>query len=296
MRFMKFLFSMFLVCAVTIGWNFKAEALTVRGYAPIVKGNEDQARIWAIRNAHTMAFAITEDVPTDDLPRIIRFTVLDDILDNRSDDYITVNKMIKDRSEGEYYAVEMDVTVDKERLRETARSLRDQVKEVNGNPNRDKIQVSIVDKTKDGYVFDNMITYYIGTKFNVTGYAYDSNSEVTDCLIKNATDKNFGDKVRDFAIMDRNNEVVYFYGVLEKKSVEKLPNGLYKVVAHLNFNSGVFEDPSITSKLDTDLTGYAETPEIAGGLVRVRGAAMAVDAFNTRIMTELDDIELQSVD
>ncbi len=295
MKFFKMFFSVFLMCGLIFGMSFKAEALEVRGHAPILNGNENTAKNEAVRNAITQAFAVTEKVSPEDLPRIMRFSILADILENRRDDYVTINKYIEDKADNGVYSVVLDVTVNSEELRETARGVREQVKNVNANPNRDKVQISIVDNVKGNYVYDDMMTYFLDGKFNLAGYAYDNSTEVTACLIKNVTDPNFGAKVRDFALENHDNEIAFFYGILNTKSVEKLKNGLYKATIHANFSAGSFEMGNI-ERYERDSVGVAETEAVAVGLAKVRVTSACMEAFTEQAIMDFDSILTETVD
>ena len=226
----------FAVCFVLAGSISPAEALVVKGLAPIVNGDIATAKKEARRQAMREAVESAAGVHVQSETEVANFMVVKDEISIKSDGYVTVNKIISEGPKGDIYYMELDVTASTEKIRQFAQDIKSQLDaNVNDSNARGGIITAVVQKNPDGpYSYDTEMGTYLDAKLRFAGFKASPNDNVSNYLLSHASDSDVSLKARVVARENRESQNALMRGVLEIESVEKSGN-FYEAVVKTSF-------------------------------------------------------------
>ena len=232
----QFFLFMFAVGMILSGSISPAEAVIVKGYAPIVNGDIEGAKKEARKQAMREAVEAEAGVHVQSTTEVANFEVVKDEIVLKSDGYITINRVVKEENQGNIFYVELDITASTERIRQFAQDLKSQLDaNVNESNSRGGIMVAVVQKNPGGsYSYDPTIGDYLNAKLKLVGFKAVTNDSVVQYLIYHATDPDVRIKARAIAKENREVENALLRGVLDIESVRKV-NGLYEATINASF-------------------------------------------------------------
>lgn len=114
----------FAICTILTSSISPAEAVVVKGFAPIVNGDIDGAKKEARKQAMRDAVEAVAGVKVTSTTEVANFMVVKDEIVLKSDGYITINRVISEEVRGDIFFVELDVNASTERIRQFAQDLR----------------------------------------------------------------------------------------------------------------------------------------------------------------------------
>ena len=236
---MKRCFEIFLltlaVCFIVCGFNSPAEAVIVKGMAPIVT-DIDSAKKEARRQAMREAVEAALGVHVQSTTEVANMMVVKDEISLKSDGYVTINRVIAEESRGDIFYVELDVNASADRIRTFAQDLKAQLDaNVNDSNARGGIMSAVVQKNYGGsYSYDGQIGDYLNAKLKFVGLKPLTNDNVVNYLVYHATDPDVRVKARAIAKENREAENALLRGVLAEESVRKV-KGVYEATVHASF-------------------------------------------------------------
>lgn len=234
---LKFFVLTFAVCAFFVETISPAEAVVVKGYAPIVNGDIDGAKKEARKQAMREAVEAAVGVHVQGTTEVANFMLVKDEISVKSDGYVTINRIIKEEAKGEIFYVELDVNASAEKIRTFAQDLKSQIDaNVNDSNSRGGIMTAVVLKNTDGsYSSDTTFGNYMNAKLEqIGGFRATPNDTVKEYLLYHAGDPDVSLKARAIARDNREEENALLRGVLEISSVKKV-NGVYEATVHASF-------------------------------------------------------------
>lgn len=235
-----FLTSFFLpaliICVTIFSANPSAEAVIIKGYAPIFNGDMDGARKEARKQAMRDAIEAVAGVHVQSTTEVANMMVVKDEIVLKSDGYITINRVIKEEARGNIFYVELDINASTEKIRQFAQDLKSQLDaNVNESNSRGGIMVAIVQKNSDGsYSYTPEMGDYLNAKLKFVGLKPVTNDNVLNYLIYHSKDPDVRIKARAVAKENRESENALMRGVLEVESVKKV-SGLYEAIVNASF-------------------------------------------------------------
>ncbi|MBR1647876.1 MAG: flagellar assembly protein T N-terminal domain-containing protein [Selenomonadaceae bacterium] len=232
----KFFVLTFAVCAFFVGTISPAEAVIVKGYAPIVNGDIDGAKKEARKQAMREAVEAAVGVHVQSTTEVANFMVVKDEISLKSDGYVNINRVIKEEVRGEIFYVELDVEASAQRIREFAQDLKSQLDaNVNDSNSRGGIMVAVTQKNLSGtYNYTPEFSDYINAKLKQVGLRAVTNDNVVNYLINNYSAPDVRIRARAIANQFREEENALLRGVLSEESVRKV-NGVYEATVHASF-------------------------------------------------------------
>ena len=230
-------FITFVVCIVLVGSISPAEAIIVKGLAPIsgddIEGARKEARKQALRDAVEAVVGVRVQSETE----VANMMVVKDEISVKSDGYITIRKVISEGRNGNIYYMELDVDASAEKIRTFAQDLQSQVAaNVSDSNSRGGIMVAVVKKDlgASAYSYDSQIGDYLNAKLKFVGFNTVTNDEVVSYLLNHANDPDVRIKSRAIAKGLNRQENALLRGVLVMDSVKKV-NGFYEAVVNTSF-------------------------------------------------------------
>lgn len=227
----------FAVCFVLASSISPAEAIVVKGLAPIVNGDISGAKKEARKQALREAVEAAAGVHVQSETEVANFMVVKDEISLKADGYVTINKIISEGQKGDIYYMELDVTASTERIRQFAQDLESQIRaNVNDSNARGGIMVAVVEKKygASSYTYDPKIGDYLNQKLKFVGFDAVTNDEVVQYLMYHANDPEVRIKARAIAKGLNRQENALLRGVLEIDSVKK-NGGFYEAVVNTSF-------------------------------------------------------------
>ena len=234
--FTKIFLLMFALCMILIGSNSRAEAIIVKGYAPIINGDIAGAKKEARNRAMREAVEAEVGVHIQSETEVANLMVVKDEIVTKSDGYVNINKVIKEEAQGNIFYVELDITASAEKIRQFAQDLKSQLDaNVNDSNSRGGIMVAVVEKSPGGsYHYDPTIGDYLNSKLKLVGFKALTNDNVVKYLLYHATDPDVRIKARAIAKENREAENALLRGVLDVESVVK-DKELYEATINASF-------------------------------------------------------------
>ena len=214
-----------------------AEAMIVKGYAPIINGDIDGAKREARKQAMREAVEAIVGIHVQSTTEVANMMVVKDEIALKSDGYITINKVIVEEVRDNIFFVELDVNASAEKIRSFSQDLKSQLDaNVNDSNSRGGIMVAVVQKSSgaSSYSYDPTMGDYLNAKLKLVGFQAVTNDNVVNYLIYHATDADVRVKARAVAKENRESENALLRGVLNVESVRKI-NGLYEAVVNVSF-------------------------------------------------------------
>lgn len=225
----------FAICTILAGSISPAEAVVVKGFAPIVNGDIDGAKKEARKQAMRDAVEAVAGVKVTSTTEVANFMVVKDEIVLKSDGYITINRVISEEVRGDIFFVELDVNASTERIRQFAQDLKAQLDaNVNDSNSRGGIMTAVIEKNRGAYSYSPEFGDYLNAKLKLVGFSAVTNDNVVDYLIYHASDPDVRLKARARAKETRESENALLRGVLDVESVKK-SGGVYEAVVNASF-------------------------------------------------------------
>lgn len=229
----------FAVSMVLVGSISPAEAIVVKGLAPITNEDIEGARKEARRQAMREAVEAVAGVHVQSRTDVANMMVVKDEISLKSDGYIVVNKVISEGRKGNIYCIELDVDISTEKIRQFAQDLKSQVDaNLTDSNSRSGIMVAVVKKDfgSSSYSYDSQIGDYLNAKLRFVGFNAVTNDNVVNYLVSHANDPDVRIKARAIAKdpLNREETNALLRGVLEIDSVKKV-GGFYEAVVNTSF-------------------------------------------------------------
>lgn len=233
---LKFFVLTFAVCAFFVETISPAEAVVVKGYAPIVNGDIDGAKKEARKQALREAVEAAVGVHVQGTTEVANFMLVKDEISVKSDGYVTINRVIKEEAQGEIFYVELDVNASADKIRTFAQDLKSQLDaNVNDSNSRGGIMTAVVLKNLSGtYSYTPEFGDYLNAKLKQVGLRAVSNDNVVNYLINNPSAPDVRIRARAIANQNREEENALLRGVLAEESVRKV-NGVYEATVQASF-------------------------------------------------------------
>ena len=224
------------ICAGFIISSSPAEAIVVKGFAPIVNGDIDGAKKEARKQAMREAVEAVAGVHVQSATEVANFMVVKDEISIKSDGYITINQVISQGSQGDIYYVELDVTASVEKIREFSQDIKSQLDaNVNESNSRGGIIVAVVQKDRSGsYSYEPTMGDYLNAKLKLIGFKALTNDNVVQYLIHHGADPDVRIRARAIAKEYREAENALLRGVLNVESVSKVDK-VYEATVNASF-------------------------------------------------------------
>lgn len=236
----KFFTLIFFTLAILASSNSLAEAVVVKGYAPIENMDVASARKEARKQALRAAVEAVVGVYVQSETEVADLMVVKDEISVKSDGYVTINKVLVEEARGNIFYVELDVEASAEKIRTFAQDLKSQIDaNVNDSNSRGGIMLAVVQKNPNGsYSYETTMGIYLNEKLKLVGFKPVPNDYVSQYLLNHATDPDVSLKARALAreTRDSTNEIAnaILRGVLEIESVKKV-SGVYEAVVKASF-------------------------------------------------------------
>ena len=232
----KIFLLMFAICAVLASSTSPAEAIVVKGFAPIVNGDIDGAKKEARKQAMRDAVEAVAGVHVQSETEVADFMVVKDEISVKSDGYITINKVISEGPQGNIYHVELDINASVERIRQFSQDIKSQLDaNVNESNSRGGIMVAVVQRDRGGaYTYEPTMGDYLNAKLKFIGFKAMTNDNVVQYLIHHGGDSDVRIKARAIAKEYREAENALLRGVLNLESVNKVGK-VYEATVNASF-------------------------------------------------------------
>lgn len=269
----------FAVCAFFIWTSSPAEAVVVKGFAPIVNGDIDGAKKEARKQALREAVEAAVGVHVQSTTEVANFMVVKDEISVKSDGYININRVIAEEVRGNIFYVELDVEASTQKIREFAQDLKSQLDaNVNESNSRGGIMTAVVLKNSDGScTYTPEFGDYINARLKQVGFAAVTNDSVVEYLIYHASDADIRIKARTIAKDNREAENALLRGVLEVSSVQKVGNA-YEATVNASFEL-IGLDSSTVDVFSKYIKGAAATQAEAVEVAKENATREAMDSL-----------------
>lgn len=223
------------ICATIFFVSSPAEAVVVKGFAPIVNGDLDGAKREARKQAMRDAVEAVAGVQVNSTTEVANFMVVKDEIVLKSDGYVTINRVIKEEAQGNIFYVELDINASAERIRQFAQDLKSQIENnVNDSNSRGGIMTAVIEKNSGIYSYTPEFGDYLNYKLKLAGFRVETNDNVLQYLVRNATDPELRIKARSIAKDNREAENALLRGVLDVESVRRV-GGAYEATVNASF-------------------------------------------------------------
>ena len=222
--FAKIFLSVAAIFALLANSFSPAEAVVVKGLAPIVNNDIDGAKKEARRQALRQAVEESLGVYVQSETKVENSMVVADEISMKSDGYVTIKRIISEGRQGEIYFIELDVDTSAEKIHRFAQDLKSQIEaNVNDSNSRGGIITAVLEKNLNGSCkYDPTFGDYLNAKLKFAGFKASSNDNVTDYLIYHSSEPDVRLKARTIARENRESENALLRGVLEIDSVKKV--------------------------------------------------------------------------
>ena len=225
----------FAICTILACSISPAEAVVVKGFAPIINGDIDGAKREARKQAMREGVEKVAGVKVTSTTEVANFMVVKDEIVLKSDGYITINRVISEEVRGDIFYIELDIEASTERIRQFAQDLKSQLDaNVNDSNSRGGIMTAVIEKNRGVYSYSPEFGDYLNAKLKLVGLRAVTNDNVVDYLTKNYSDPDVRIKARAIAKENREIENALLRGVLDVESVKK-SGGVYEAVVNASF-------------------------------------------------------------
>ena len=225
----------FAICTILACSISPAEAVVVKGFAPIINGDIDGAKREARKQAMREGVEKVAGVKVTSTTEVANFMVVKDEIVLKSDGYITINRVISEEVRGDIFYIELDIEASTERIRQFAQDLKAQLDaNVNDSNSRGGIMTAVIEKNRGVYSYSPEFGDYLNAKLKLVGLRAVTNDNVVDYLTKNYSDPDVRIKARAIAKENREIENALLRGVLDVESVKK-SGGVYEAVVNASF-------------------------------------------------------------
>lgn len=276
---LKIFLTAFAACAFLVGTSSPAEAVVVKGFAPIINGDvaaaEKEARKQALRAAVEEAVGVHVESSTE----VANFMVVKDEISVKSDGYVNIKRVIKKEVRGDLFYVELDVDASAQKIREFAQDLKSQLEaNVNESNSRGGIMTAVVQKNTDGScTYTPEFGDYINDRLKRVGFFAVTNDTVADYLIYHASDADVRIKARSIARDNRAEENALLRGMLEIVSVRKV-SGAYEATINASFEL-IGLDSNVVDVFSKYVKGAASTEREAIEVAKENATREAMDSL-----------------
>ena len=273
------------IAATFAAWIFfavtsaPAEAVVVKGYAPIVNGDIDGAKKEARKQALREAVEAAVGVHVQGTTEVANFMVVKDEISVKSDGYVNINRVIAEEARGDIFYVELDVEASTQKIREFAQDLKSQLEvNVNESNSRGGIMTAVVQKDAGGScTYTPEFGDYINARLKQVGFFAVTNDSVVDYLIYHASDADVRVKARAVAKDNRTEENALLRGMMEIVSVRKV-GGAYEATVNASFEL-IGLDSNAVDVFSKYVKGAAATQSEAVEVAKENATREAMDSL-----------------
>lgn len=276
---LKVFVTIFAVCAFFVWTSSPAEAVVVKGFAPIIDGNIDTAKKEARKQALRAAVEDAVGVHVESTTEVANFMVVKDEISVKSDGYVSIKRVISEEIRGDIVYVELDVEASAQKIREFAQDLKSQLDaNVNESNSRGGIMTAVVQKNTDGScTYTPEFGDYINARLKQVGFFAVTNDSVVEYLIYHASDADVRVKARTIAKDNRTEENALLRGVLEIFSVRKV-GGAYEATVNASFEL-IGLDSNVVDVFNKYVKGAASTEREAVEVAKENATREAIDSL-----------------
>ncbi|MBR1806788.1 MAG: flagellar assembly protein T N-terminal domain-containing protein [Selenomonadaceae bacterium] len=276
---LKVFVTIFAVCAFFVWTSSPAEAVIVKGFAPIIDGDIDTAKKEARKQALRAAVEDAVGVHVESTTEVANFMVVKDEISVKSDGYVSIKRVISEEIRGDIVYVELDVEASAQKIREFAQDLKSQLDaNVNESNSRGGIMTAVVQKNTDGScTYTPEFGDYINARLKQVGFFAVTNDNVVEYLIYHASDADVRVKARTIAKDNRTEENALLRGVLEIFSVRKV-GGAYEATVNASFEL-IGLDSNVVDVFNKYVKGAASTEREAVEVAKENATREAIDSL-----------------
>lgn len=276
---LKVFVTIFAVCAFFVWTSSPAEAVIVKGFAPIIDGDIDTAKKEARKQALRAAVEDAVGVHVESTTEVANFMVVKDEISVKSDGYVSIKRVISEEIRGDIVYVELDVEASAQKIREFAQDLKSQLDaNVNESNSRGGIMTAVVQKNTDGScTYTPEFGDYINARLKQVGFFAVTNDSVVEYLIYHASDADVRVKARTIAKDNRTEENALLRGVLEIFSVRKV-GGAYEATVNASFEL-IGLDSNVVDVFNKYVKGAASTEREAVEVAKENATREAIDSL-----------------
>lgn len=276
---LKVFVTIFAVCAFFVWTSSPAEAVIVKGFAPIIDGNIDTAKKEARKQALRAAVEDAVGVHVESTTEVANFMVVKDEISVKSDGYVSIKRVISEEIRGDIVYVELDVEASAQKIREFAQDLKSQLDaNVNESNSRGGIMTAVVQKNTDGScTYTPEFGDYLNARLKQVGFFAVTNDNVVEYLIYHASDADVRVKARTIAKDNRTEENALLRGVLEIFSVRKV-GGAYEATVNASFEL-IGLDSNVVDVFNKYVKGAASTEREAVEVAKENATREAIDSL-----------------
>lgn len=276
---LKVFVTIFAVCAFFVWTSSPAEAVIVKGFAPIIDGDIDTAKKEARKQALRAAVEDAVGVHVESTTEVANFMVVKDEISVKSDGYVSIKRVISEEIRGDIVYVELDVEASAQKIREFAQDLKSQLEaNINESNSRGGIMTAVVQKNTDGScTYTPEFGDYINARLKQVGFFAVTNDSVVEYLIYHASDADVRVKARTIAKDNRTEENALLRGVLEIFSVRKV-GGAYEATVNASFEL-IGLDSNVVDVFNKYVKGAASTEREAVEVAKENATREAIDSL-----------------
>ena len=276
---LKVFVTIFAVCAFFVWTSSPAEAVIVKGFAPIIDGDIDTAKKEARKQALRAAVEDAVGVHVESTTEVANFMVVKDEISVKSDGYVSIKRVISEEIRGDIVYVELDVEASAQKIREFAQDLKSQLDaNINESNSRGGIMTAVVQKNTDGScTYTPEFGDYINARLKQVGFFAVTNDSVVEYLIYHASDADVRVKARTIAKDNRTEENALLRGVLEIFSVRKV-GGAYEATVNASFEL-IGLDSNVVDVFNKYVKGAASTEREAVEVAKENATREAIDSL-----------------